>query len=237
MSKRVIAIDAGNTSLKVGIFENDKLINVERHSLESLADNLTSFGGQVIISSVVSDNDLVKIQSLFTSSKVISTSSPSPCPSSYATMNTLGVDRFCNANYAFRKSTTEAAVVIDIGTCIKFDVVTKADGYIGGSISPGADLRFKSMNDYTGKLPLLSNKSEVDTVGGTTEESMRSGVINGITAEINGFMNTYRMKFGDLTFFVTGGDADFFELESKNDIFADENLTLIGLYEVYKYNA
>ena len=109
--------------------------------------------------------------------------------------------------------------------------------YLGGSISPGIDLRYKSLNDYTGNLPLLSNKSTTKLVGEDTNMSIQSGVINGINAEINGFMSSYAEQFDDLTFFVTGGDASFFELHSKNDIFANENLTLLGLFEIYRHNA
>jgi type III pantothenate kinase len=132
---------------------------------------------------------------------------------------------------------TKYAVSIDVGTCIKFDLVSCEEGYLGGSISPGIRLRYQSLNDYTGKLPLLSNKTSVDIVGTDTELSMQSGVINGIKAEINGVMDQYRSQYSSLTFFMTGGDAKYFDIHTKNDIFADENLTLSGLYEIYKYNA
>ena len=132
---------------------------------------------------------------------------------------------------------TENGLCIDIGTCIKFDLVTKKGHYKGGSISPGIDLRYKSLNDYTGKLPLLSNKSNTGLVGNDTETSIQSGVMNGMNAEIYGLIKMYSKQISDLTFFMTGGDARYFDFDSKNDIFADENLTLIGLYEVYKYNA
>jgi len=74
-------------------------------------------------------------------------------------------------------------------------------------------------------------------LGRNTNENIWSGVINGIQEEINGFIRRYESEYNDLTFFMTGGDAQYFDLHSKNDIFADENLTLIGLYEIYKHNA
>ena len=108
---------------------------------------------------------------------------------------------------------------------------------MGGSIAPGIDLRYKSLNDYTGKLPLISNKLNTQLVGNDTKSSIHSGVINGINAEINGLIEMYSEQFSGLTFFMTGGDARYFDIDSKNDIFADENLTLIGLYEIYQQNA
>ena len=131
---------------------------------------------------------------------------------------------------------TAFGVSIDIGTCIKFDLISKNDGYLGGSIAPGINLRYRSLNDYTGKLPLLFNKSATQLVGNDTNSSIQSGVLNGMNAEINGLIKMYTEQYSDLTFFMTGGDARYFDLDSKNDIFADENLTLIGLFEIYKHN-
>ena len=108
---------------------------------------------------------------------------------------------------------------------------------MGGTISPGIDLRFRSLSEFTGKLPRLSNKSGLNLVGINTETSIRSGVMNGMGAEIQGIVSAYESQFESLTFFVTGGDASYFDIHSKNDIFADENLTLKGLIEIYLYNA
>ncbi len=108
---------------------------------------------------------------------------------------------------------------------------------MGGTIAPGIDLRYKSLNAFTEKLPLLSNKSALPIVGKDTKTSMQSGVINGMRAEIEGLVSYYESQFQDLTFFMTGGDANFFDIQGKNDIFAVENLTLYGLFEIYKHNA
>jgi type III pantothenate kinase len=172
-----------------------------------------------------------------TNANLVNADTPTPVTIEYETQNTLGIDRLCNAVAIVSRLDSEFGVVIDIGTCIKFDLITKEGLYKGGSISPGIDLRYKALNDYTGKLPKLSNKSNTNLVGGTTASSIQSGVINGINAEINGLMDMYSMQFESLTFFMTGGDASCFDILSKNDIFADENLTLIGLFEIYKYNA
>ena len=130
-----------------------------------------------------------------------------------------------------------ASVSIDIGTCIKFDFVDENGNYKGGSISPGIDLRYKTLNDYTGNLPLVNDKSKTELVGNSTINSIKSGVLNGIQAELNHFIYLYSKEYQDLTFFVTGGDAVYFDFPLKNNTFVDENLTLKGLYKIYVFNA
>jgi len=239
--QKVIVIDAGNTSIKAGYFENDELIEVKRftiNNLDSLSDwQKTLDVNTIVLSSVLKKDDTLRVQNLFECCHLINNNSKLPFKIVYETPNSLGIDRICNACYLFNHSISKYAVSIDIGTCVKFDVIDKTIGYLGGSISPGIDLRYKSLNDYTGNLPLLSNKTLIPTVGTSTESSIVSGVMNGLQNEINGLMEHYRLQFSDLTFFMTGGDASFFDFESKNDIFADENLTIKGLYEIYKHNA
>ena len=93
------------------------------------------------------------------------------------------------------------------------------------------------MNDYTANLPLLDSKEATTLIGKSTHESIHSGVMNGVKAEIDQIIERYRQEIGGLTFFVTGGDAQFFDFGGKNDIFVNENLTLIGLYQIYLFNA
>ncbi|MDG1333933.1 MAG: type III pantothenate kinase [Crocinitomicaceae bacterium] len=239
-NKTVFIIDAGNSSIKVARFERDRLMQVERfpsYDLSQIKGFITKNEGQYALSSVLSEEDTDEIVAAIPGILLLETDAKINLKINYGTTNTLGMDRLCNAVYAFNRTKTDHAVAVDIGTCIKFDIVHKTDGYIGGSISPGIQLRYNALNDYTGKLPLLSNKTRSELVGTSTNLSIQSGVMNGINAEINSTMEQYRKRFSSLTFFVTGGDAQNFDILAKNDIFADENLTLIGLYEIYQQNA
>lgn len=239
-TQEILVIDAGNTSIKVGIFNDSMLIRVERFAyFELLSSEFTSKykDSLGILSSVRSTAETNELLSKFSNIKLVDDKTIPPLTIKYKTPQTLGVDRICNACGMQNKLQTDYGISIDIGTCIKFDLVSQDGTYFGGSISPGIDLRYKSLNDYTGNLPLLSNKSTPSFVGTDTNESIQSGVINGIKAEIEGMMAQYSNTYNSLTFFVTGGDAKFFELHSKNDIFADDNLTLQGLFEIYKANA
>ena len=236
----VFIVDAGNSSIKVARFESHQLQEVQRFPSDDLGeikDFITQNKGQYALSSVLSDKKTEDLKNTDPAIILLETDAKVNLKINYGTTNTLGMDRLCNAVYAFNRTKTDHAVALDIGTCIKFDLVHKTEGYLGGSIAPGIDLRYKALNDYTGKLPLLSNKTRSELVGTSTNLSIQSGVMNGINAEINEMIEQYRQRFSSLTFFVTGGDAQNFDILPKNDIFADENLTLIGLYEIYQQNA
>jgi len=237
---RIYVIDAGNTNIKLGCFENEQLVRVERfehNQITKIKDSIAaSEPNALVISSVVAQkiaSDLLSVKR----GMVIDAHTKIPILNCYETPQTLGMDRLCNAVGVAKRMDSQFGVSIDIGTCIKFDIVSKTEGYLGGSISPGIDLRYRSLNAFTEKLPLLSNKSATLLVGNNTEASIISGVINGIKAEIERFVHYYESQFSDLTFFVTGGDMAHFDIQSKNDIFAVENLTLHGLFEIYKHNA
>ena len=240
-NNRVLAIDVGNTSIKTGYFLNGILDSVNRFDVNKLNEFdswVKNFGDvRTVMSFVVSLKHTDSILKAFKNPMIIDSNSDTPLLNLYESKETLGIDRICNATFINNAIQTGYAVSIDIGTCIKFDLVNDKSEYLGGSISPGINLRYRSLNEFTGNLPLLSNKSAVNLVGNTTESSIRSGVMNGMKAEIQNLMQNYEELYPDLTFFVTGGDAGYFELHSKNDIFADENLTIKGLFEIYMHNA
>lgn len=238
LNNQVVAIDAGNTSIKVGLFENSILKKTYRIDSKELTDIATSFKtNNSIISSVLSKEETAKISKLFNQPILLSSDTKLPIKLQYETKNTLGIDRICNAVYAHSQLKKGIGVIIDVGTCIKFDVVSEEGHYLGGSISPGIQLRYNSLNDYTGNLPRLKIKSKTMITGVDTATSIQSGVINGIQSEIQGFIDQYSSQFQNLTFFITGGDAQYFEFHSKNSIFANENLTLLGLNNIYEFNA
>ena len=238
MNEKTFVLDAGNTSVKIGLFENGELKSVQRIATNDTSSwseihNILPENSVVVLCSVASDEFNSFIHSRTTNITVINSSSPLPLQNTYQSPESLGMDRLCNSVAIHSIKKTKNAVSIDLGTCIKFDLV-EGDQYIGGSISPGIDLRYKSLHDYTAKLPLIDEHNQDSFIGKNTVTSMSAGVIQGMEAEINGMMDKYRKTFGhDLTFFVTGGDADCFDFEGKNDIFADPNLTLKGVYQIF----
>ncbi len=239
--ERILVVDAGNTALKCAVFQDAQIIyftRLDKNDFGALnriyAENFCS---GVAISSVRDEETTNNIVEGLEDSNVFLLNYPYLLPfgMQYNTPELLGKDRLCNAAAAYYMTSTDYALSIDIGTCVKFDLIGKEDGYMGGSISPGIQLRYNALNDYTDNLPRLHEKSKNKLTGTTTEESIRSGVMIGIEAEINNMIEQYASKYGPLTIFVTGGDSAHFDLVAKNGIFAHENLTLIGLYHLYTF--
>jgi type III pantothenate kinase len=123
---------------------------------------------------------------------------------------------------------------VDAGTCIKFDLINANSEYCGGSISPGIALRYRSLNEHTANLPLLS-PAAWELLGVSTEKSLHSGVMGSVVAEITWRLQEYRNLYETLTVYLTGGDAHYFDMGQKNSIFVDENLTLKGIYALYLF--
>lgn len=163
-----------------------------------------------------------------------------PIKSNYLSMNTIGKDRLANAVGAFTENPDRNSLVIDAGSCLTFDFIDSKNCYLGGSISPGLSMRFNSLHKFTEKLPLLNEKSSnLKLIGSDTKSSIVSGVVNGFSSEITTLISNYRSRYKLLTIFMTGGDWRFIksivEVE-KNGIFANENLTMLGLNTILNYN-
>lgn len=230
--EKVLVIDAGNTRIKVAIFQHSEIQLVRAFSNDELAELKHFLIGleqiPAIIASVRSENNTKWLHRMLPKALRFSNKSLLPIQIAYETPTTLGVDRIANAVAAHHLAAKDA-LVVDIGTCIKYDFVDAKGVYHGGGISPGINLRYKSMHTFTGKLPLIEDTLKTSTVGKNTQDAMRSGVMNGMTHEILGFIEEYRRNYPELTIFLTGGDHQHFDLGLKNGIFADENLTLKGL--------
>ncbi len=159
-----------------------------------------------------------------------------PVTLKYETVGTLGPDRMACAAAAAAMFPNENVLVVQAGTCLVTDFVSAEKEYRGGSISPGLQMRFKALHRYTAGLPLVTPQQIEAYTGSSTRQSLLSGVINGMAAEIDGFVNRYRMDYPGLKVILTGGDASFLERYLKNRIFAAPNLVAFGLYIILKYN-
>lgn len=239
--KQVAAIDLGNSFTKIGYFINNELSGVARVSWEDLMGDEQLYSElkkcEGIFSSVLSPAQNDAFRKRFPGFTPLDDKLRVPLILDYETPGTLGKDRICNAVGAWSKNPGRNSLVVDVGTCIKFDIVSGEGVYEGGSISPGIRLRYQSLNDYTANLPLLDEKGKTGLVGKSTEKSIHSGVMNGMNAEIQHLIARYEQNYDPLTIFVTGGDAKYFDLVTKNNIFANENLTLEGLYKIFLLNA
>jgi type III pantothenate kinase len=154
----------------------------------------------------------------------------------YQTLRTLGKDRLAavvGANYLWPG---RDILVIDAGTAITYELIEASGVYTGGNISPGMTTRFKALNHFTGKLPLLREEEDIPLIGDSTKTAIQAGVVNGIIYEMDGYINDLRLKYPDLLVFLTGGHSFYFVRRLKNTIFADINLVLTGLNRILEYN-
>jgi len=247
----LLAVDIGNTRIKVAVFEENTLL--ERFYFSSLdlqkemrfILNKYKNATQVVVASVgnIPKEVFLEFESQ-ASIHLIGPNFPFSFKNNYSTPETLGIDRMVLANGAVLKYSNQNRLVIDAGTCITYDFIDENDNYLGGAISPGIQLRFESLHNYTAKLPLLSLESlndqdseieKVPLIGNSTFEAINSGVINGVINEIQGFISQYEAVYPKFIIILTGGDAEFLAKRLKNTIFANSNFLLESLNQTFQH--
>lgn len=233
-----IAIDIGNSSIKLGLFSHSELMkDWTCHSVKEAISIVNQSGAiRIMFCSVASSIDPFLAGLKNFEINILSASTPIPFENHYKTKHTLGVDRIAALAGAEAINPRKNNLVIDVGSCITYDFLDKDHLYHGGSISPGIDLRFKAMNSYTEKLPLITEWESTELTGTTTQEAMISGVLNGIAAEIDGIISRYHAKWPDLEVIMCGRGVNSFESKLKASIFASPKLVLIGLNRILEYN-
>ncbi|MDA3952058.1 MAG: type III pantothenate kinase [Bacteroidales bacterium] len=238
-----LTIDIGNSRNKIAVFNNDEIIDIitkETLSISDISEILSTYPkiNYAILSRVKNiDSTIISYLKSNTSYFIdLDENSKIPIENLYQTKNTLGKDRLAAVIGANNIFPNTSVLVIDAGTAITFDFINKNNQYEGGTISPGLEMRFKSLNYYTNKLPLLNKNEDFNLIADNTANAIVSGVQNGIIFEIDSYINTLKNKYNDLKIFLTGGDAIFFDKKLKNTIFVNLNLNNIGLNKILEHN-
>lgn len=238
-----LIIDQGNSSVKIAIFEQDRLLLVERHPLLTTAIIVDLFNRfpvkATILCSVIAIDDTAKhyLRSLPIYFIELTHRTPLPIKNGYSTPETLGKDRIAAAVGANWMLPDANLLVIDAGTAITYDIVSSDNTFVGGNIAPGAKIRFRALHEFTGKLPLVEEELPDYLIGKNTIEAITAGVMQGIVFEIEGYITLFMQKYPNLSVFLTGGGSIPFVAKLKNPIFAELNLVLIGLNRILTYNA
>lgn len=237
-----LTVDQGNSFTKIGIFEQDNLIYdsiLQDNSNKEFTNLFKKYPIKNSIISSVIDCSPEIINILKQNSKnfiELNSETPIPIKNSYKTPSTLGKDRIAVAVAAHYLKPEVNKLVIDAGTTITYEFITNTGEYLGGNISPGMKMRFKALNHFTKKLPLLNFEENFRFFGNDTKTAINSGVINGISFEIDGYIDRLKEKYPDIFIFFTGGDTFFFENTLKNRTFVHKNLLLTGLNRILVYN-
>ena len=238
---RNLILDFGNTQLKYGVFEDNRLkqqgVVADLDALEKLVEKLKP--ENVAISSVsLPADEVVKTLGVKGQKVVLTHETNLPITNLYETPETLGKDRLAAVLGAFYLFPKTDCLVIDAGTCITYDFLDASGNYHGGLITPGLKMKFKAMHTFTQRLPFLEQPAFVPALSGkTTAQAMQSGVYNGTLAEAQGIQQQYAKESKNLVTIVCGGDAAFFETNLKGRIFAIPELVLLGLNSLLLENA
>ena len=239
-----LIVDVGNTYVKFAVFKSGDVIYKHNFKLNEFKEQYQTLKNdfpelkKAIISSVGHlSKDQVELIATDLDVIELSTELKFPFKNSYSTPKTLGVDRIALVCSSMNQFPNKNVLIIDAGTCITYDFITKDNEYLGGAISPGLRLRYKSLNNLTANLPLLETKLPDKLVGDSTESSIHSGVVNGVIMELNGIMDQYQQEYSDLTVILTGGDTNFLSNQLKNSIFANSNFLFEGLNFILEYNS
>ncbi|MDQ2180374.1 type III pantothenate kinase [Marinifilum sp. D714] len=238
-----LIIDIGNTKIKASIFLKGELNTTkasEKRDVEFVKDLLSEFTTieKVIISSVREYPERLinflktKIQHVF----FFDSKLPIPIENLYESKKTLGYDRLAACIGAYAMNPNQNILVIDAGTAITFDFLNKKGQYIGGCISPGLSMRYKALNHFTKKLPLLSVNEDYPLIGKNTNEAITGGVQNGIVFEVDSYINQLKEKYADLKVILTGGDAPFLYKSITNIAILETDVLAIGLNHILEFN-
>jgi type III pantothenate kinase len=241
-----LVLDLGNTALKAACFQERtmlKSISASWSNADEIEEALLRLmvynPSHVFISSVAGKRKEVELflKRAQLKATFLDAETAIPIRNQYQTPETLGADRLANAVAAASIFPNKPCVIIDSGTCIKFDFITRNNEYFGGSISPGIEMRFKALHEFTHQLPLLTQTEPVYLIGKNTNESIHSGVINGTLAEVKGILEQYQMTHKDLQVILTGGDYALIERTIKTSVHVEPWLTLKGLNEIFLHQS
>ena len=237
----ILCFDFGNTRLKVAVFKDNKMqeaIVLKDDSEATLHELLAIHKPEhSILSSVIKHNPLTEnilaSQSTFhklSASTKINFTTPVGKP------ETIGADRLALVAAAVHFYPKKNNLIIGLGSCITYNFVNQYHQFLGGGISPGMDMRFKAMHNFTALLPLEKETWNIPLIGYDTRTNLQSGVLNGMAAEIDGIIHKYEEKYSNFNVVLTGGNSSYFAGQLKTRIFADHNFLFKGLYALSQLN-
>jgi type III pantothenate kinase len=237
-----LVVDIGNTSVKLAIYNSGSLVSVFRISdltCEEIENKLKGYTIEKAIISSVKDFPVFLTELLFSNIPyvhILSHKSKLPFKIAYETPETLGPDRIAAVSGVYSKFQEAEVLIIDAGSAITFDFLSSGL-YLGGNISPGIAMRFKALNSFTGKLPLVSISDEYSFPGRNTVDAIAAGVITGVSYEINEYIRTFEKKHTDFKIILTGGDSNFLKSKINHQITYLPDIVTDGLNYILEYNA
>jgi type III pantothenate kinase len=254
----LLVVDVGNTQTHFGVFEDGwdplehwRFATVRestRDELGAVLSNLLALRGLgfadidgAIVSSTVpqlSDEwQAMAARYLGQEMMVVGPAIRTGMPIRYDNPHEVGADRIANAVAAYDR-VQGACVVVDFGTAITYDVVSAAGEYLGGIITPGAEISIDALYQRAAKLPKVELAQPRSLIGKSTQEAIRSGIVYGFAAQVDGIVRRLRGELGSDTIVIaTGGLARVLVPSVRETIDeVDDLLTLTGLRLIWARN-
>lgn len=239
-----LVIDIGNSRTKIALFnEHDLMFNVPVENFSAdharlLRDEHAQLDKAILSSVKPYDEELKSfLKNNFSYFLELDDKTRLPIENLYETPETLGKDRLAAAVGANELFPDQNLLIIDAGTAVTYDLVSDKNQFLGGNISPGLEMRYKALNQFTGRLPLVGPSDYYQQIGRNTVEAIRAGVQNGLIFEMEQTIELFNRNYQNLQIIMTGGDSYFFDKKLKYSIFVHFNLTLIGLNRILEHNA
>lgn len=236
-----LCFDFGNTRKKVAVFKESEIqetIILKDDEAVAIAELLVKYKPEhTILSSVIIHDPIIetllaeksRFHKLSAATKINFTT-PVGKP------ETIGADRLALIAAAVHFYPEKNNLIIGLGSCITYNFVNQYHQFLGGGISPGMDMRFKAMHDFTALLPLEKETWNYPLIGYDTRTNLQSGVLHGMAAEIDGITEKYGLKYSKFNVVLTGGNSSYFAGQLKTRIFADHNFLFKGLYALSQLN-
>ncbi|MGB0166497.1 MAG: type III pantothenate kinase [Luteibaculum sp.] len=234
MAKTLI-LDVGNTRIKCGVFQDDQLLEpFVFNTLEELNQKFRPADFSHVAFSSVRDFELSEAWQAIT--RPLNFKAQLPINIAYSVQDQPGADRIANACYCYPESEKSPFLIIDAGTCVTYDVINTPSTFLGGAISLGLQSRLNAMHKFTGKLPLYNYAPLAGRFPyQSTRENMIGACIDGLAAEIEHYIALFSKQYSQGICVITGGDSAALHKALKSNIFADPNLTLKGIFNIFKY--
>jgi type III pantothenate kinase len=237
-----LIVDIGNTSTKLAVFEGINKLSQSRISelsFEELEEELTRYKIDKVIISTVKKLPVIITELFLTNISFVhflSYKSLLPFKIEYDTPESLGPDRIAAVAGAYNLFPETEVLIIDAGTALTFEFLSPGC-YKGGTISPGLKMRFKALNKFTARLPLVSPSAIFTFPGQNTNDAITGGVITGMTYEINEYIRTFENRHTDFKVILTGGDSEFLKDKLNHHITYMPDIVIDGLNYILEYNA
>jgi type III pantothenate kinase len=236
-----LCFDFGNTRMKCAVFTDGNFIEEQVLTDDSDATIKTLLDRyhpeKTILSSVIDHNPgLETLLQHRTKFHRLGHQSRLPVTTPVGKPETIGADRLALVVAAVTLFPGKNNLVIGLGSAITYNYVNKYREFIGGGISPGMEMRFKSLQAFTARLPLVRADWNFPLAGYDTRTNILSGVILGMAKEVDGMIEAYEEKYDNFNVLLSGGDGVFFTRHLKKKIFADPYLIYKGLYAISEFN-